>query len=142
MERVFVYGSLKRGGRLHSALHLSRFLGTWQTKHEAYSLIDLGAFPAMTTGGEHIVEGEMYEVDDGILKRLDMIELGAGYYRQRIEVKEVSGDNTESPITYLFGYEARELGRHHYEMIEPEHEDSTVVKWPISGKDNPNALYN
>jgi len=59
---VFVYGTLLRGECNHHLLSEGRFIGESRTM-PCFSLHDMGAFPGMVRGGEHAVEGEVYEVD-------------------------------------------------------------------------------
>lgn len=70
---VFVYGTLRRGGCYHETLAGSRFLKKVRTEPE-YTLIDLGAYPGMLPSGNTSVAGEIYEVDDEVLRRLDELE--------------------------------------------------------------------
>ena len=78
-HRVFVYGTLKRGGRYHE--------GTLDTDNcdlvkagatlYGHGLADLGSYPGLfivSDSGEANVSGEIYEVPDTILYELDRIE--------------------------------------------------------------------
>ncbi len=85
-EIVFVYGSLKRGGRFHGALSQARFLGEGRTC-EAY-LLHLGwDWPLLIERAPAVwrapVCGELYEVDRLTLGRLDEIEDNGRLYRRR-----------------------------------------------------------
>lgn len=82
MTLVFVYGTLKRGYGNHRILKNSFFHGVYQTEPN-FSLYD-GVFPyAFDKGGEEI-RGELYDVDDETLHRLDMLE-GVPYHYNRIK---------------------------------------------------------
>lgn len=70
---LFVYGTLKRGGALHSHLEKSAFLGTALTLPE-YTLFDLGAYPGLVEGGETAVAGELYQIAADLWSHLDDIE--------------------------------------------------------------------
>ena len=78
---VFVYGTLKRGFANHRLLEKAHFLG------EAYlprtKMINLGAYPAVIAGGTKEVMGEMYQVDDETLIRLDRLEGHPSFYERR-----------------------------------------------------------
>jgi gamma-glutamylcyclotransferase (GGCT)/AIG2-like uncharacterized protein YtfP len=71
-ERLFVYGTLRRGGPRESFLRGCPFLGRHVVK--GFRLLDLGAFPAAVPGPGAVV-GELYELrDDAILEFLDAVE--------------------------------------------------------------------
>jgi gamma-glutamylcyclotransferase (GGCT)/AIG2-like uncharacterized protein YtfP len=76
MSRViFVYGTLKRGGSNHRHLQNAKYLGDAETTR-GYRMYDAGGYPALvrdTTGTVHI-PGELWEVDDRHLARLDRFE--------------------------------------------------------------------
>ena len=72
-ERVFVYGTLRRGEPNHPLLQGSRLLG----EHRAgpgFLMVDLGTYPGVIRGGDGTVKGEVYRVDRGTLRRLDRLE--------------------------------------------------------------------
>ena len=79
MSKIFVYGSLRKGGGLHPALNSSECLGTFKTK-PMYSLYSLGAFPALVADGLTSVVGELYEVTNDVLSTLDRIEGHPHFY--------------------------------------------------------------
>ncbi len=79
MTRVFVYGSLLSGERNHGVLSRARLVGEARTEPN-FSLHDLGSYPAMVAGGIHSIAGEVYEVDDATLARLDHLEGHPRYY--------------------------------------------------------------
>ena len=87
-HRVFVYGTLKRGIHNHRLLEGSDYIG------EAYTI---DTFRMYTTGFPVIfhseepdakaVFGEVYDVDDDTLKRLDQLEAeGSMYNREKVNV--------------------------------------------------------
>jgi gamma-glutamylcyclotransferase (GGCT)/AIG2-like uncharacterized protein YtfP len=75
MHKVFVYGSLLSGLGNHRLLEGSTLVGNTVTPPE-FTMLDLGAFPGVI----HVVEGgtpimgEVYEVTDETLNRLDRLE--------------------------------------------------------------------
>jgi gamma-glutamylaminecyclotransferase len=79
--KIFVYGSLLRGERYHHHLAGATWLGEAQTE-AAYTLVDLGEYPALLDGGETSVAGEVYEVDDALLAALDAFEGHPDEYRR------------------------------------------------------------
>ena len=77
-ERVFVYGTLRRGQRNHALLESGRLLGPFITR-PLYTMLDLGAYPAVVPGGSTAVTGEVYAVNAQTLASLDRLE---GYPRR------------------------------------------------------------
>lgn len=97
-HKIFVYGSLKKGFGNHSFLSDSTFLGTTTTAESTYSMLSLGAFPAVIPGGENAIQGELYEVDDSTLQDIDKLEGNGSFY----ERAQVSLSNGEVAWMYLF----------------------------------------
>lgn len=51
------------------------------------SLYDLGAYPGLVSDGSNsLVIGEVYEVDDELLNKLDEFEATSNYLRKQIEI--------------------------------------------------------
>jgi gamma-glutamylcyclotransferase (GGCT)/AIG2-like uncharacterized protein YtfP len=71
--RLFVYGTLMAGENAHRMLGDARFLGTGQTA-PAYTLYQLGSYPALVEGGHSAVYGELFAVDEATLAQLDVYE--------------------------------------------------------------------
>lgn len=85
-HRVFVYGTLRRGQPNHQLLEKSEYIGSLKTPPK-YTMLDLGAFPGVIEGGTTAIHGEVFEVDELTLRRLDMLEGHPSFYcRTRIEV--------------------------------------------------------
>lgn len=72
LERVFVYGTLRRGESNHGLLVRSQYLGDFITD-EQFQLFDLGPYPAAIKGNQTLV-GEVYLVDEETMKQLDILE--------------------------------------------------------------------
>jgi len=68
---LFVYGTFRYGFELHHLLRKSRFVGLAHV--EGYNMYDLGNFPGIVKG-ENAVWGEVYEIDDSLIKELDIVE--------------------------------------------------------------------
>ena len=82
MHKVFVYGSLLSGMGNHRLLAESSFVGISHSP-TGFGLIDLGYFPgAIRANDDKRIIGEVYEVDDVTLQRLDRLE---GYNANRPE---------------------------------------------------------
>jgi len=75
MTRVFVYGTLKRGCSNHGQLVGQRYLGDARTA-PGFTLYAVADYPGMVRSPDatHFVTGEVWEVDDACLKRLDAFE--------------------------------------------------------------------
>lgn len=92
MVRVFVYGTLKRGERNHQLLLTATCLGAAVTRDAAFTLREYASTsspgritPSVLAGGTHRIAGEVYELDAGLLARLDELErLGVDYERQAV----------------------------------------------------------
>lgn len=71
---LFVYGTLKRGGRSHGRLADSPFLGVAWTEPR-YRLYNCGSYPGLVaaTDGES-VGGELYRVNTKVIAGLDEFE--------------------------------------------------------------------
>jgi gamma-glutamylcyclotransferase (GGCT)/AIG2-like uncharacterized protein YtfP len=83
---VFVYGSLRRGGAGAMSIRFpkSRFVAEAKVSG---SLYDLGAYPGLILDeSASLVVGEVYEVDDEILKQLDDFESSSHYWRKQVKI--------------------------------------------------------
>ena len=67
---IFIYGTLLPGLRLEAEMHGAHLLGP---AHIAGRLIDVGLYPGLLQGDGQVT-GEVYEVDDAHLARLDAVE--------------------------------------------------------------------
>jgi gamma-glutamylcyclotransferase (GGCT)/AIG2-like uncharacterized protein YtfP len=83
---VFVYGTLRRGGARAMSIRFpdSKFIADAQVSG---SLYDLGAYPGLLLNESNSsVIGEVYEVDDEILNKLDDFEASSNYWRKQVEI--------------------------------------------------------
>ena len=84
MEYVFVYGSLKSGLHNHRVLGDSLYVMSTHTK-EKFLMISLGTFPAVILDEpEYKIAGEVYEVNDKILRNLDHLEGNNKFYKRKL----------------------------------------------------------
>lgn len=95
MHRVFVYGSLKQGRGNHILLSEANYIGSRLTSEEIYHMISFGAFPGVIknseTGEASAIYGELYEVDNSTLERLDRLESNGSFYkRELVQLREES----------------------------------------------------
>lgn len=91
-NRVFVYGTLKRGNRVRGMDQMgnAKFVNEAVTVDAAYSLYDLGSFPAVSRKGNNRIQGEVWEVDNDMMNVLDCIEGYPDFYN-RCEVVTTEG---------------------------------------------------
>ncbi len=83
---VFVYGTLRRGGGGAMSVRFpgARFIADAQVTG---SLYDLGAHPGLLLNASGSpVTGEVYEVDDELLSKLDDFEAASRYRRKQVEL--------------------------------------------------------
>lgn len=96
LHSVFVYGTLKRGH------HNNRLLKHYEPREAFCKYLKLHqgpGFPYATFGNEGIY-GEVYEIDDDTLDRLDLLE-GVPHHYNRVKVK-VKINNKEVEVwTYI-----------------------------------------
>ena len=80
--RLFVYGTLMRGGCRHYVLASQRYLGLAQTE-PCYSLHHFGEHPGIVraAGEGHAVHGELYEVARSLIPHLDAVEGAPSWFR-------------------------------------------------------------
>ena len=103
MNRVFVYGTLKRGCRNHHHLAGQQFLGEARTA-AGYTLYSMGNHPGMvhSTDASHDVTGELWTVDDDCLARLDILEgVGKKLY-ERTAIQLAAPFAAEPAQAYLY----------------------------------------
>jgi gamma-glutamylcyclotransferase (GGCT)/AIG2-like uncharacterized protein YtfP len=99
---LFVYGTLKRGESRHRFLAGQTFVAPARTR-PLYRLHDLGDFPGLVESAVGLtIEGELWEVDEACLLRLDRIEgCDMGLYRRAL-VELASPHDALSAVTYLY----------------------------------------
>lgn len=85
-----------RGESNHEFLKGAEFVCETRTKPE-FSLYDLGQYPAAVKNGTTSITGELYNVNDDMLKRLDTLEGYPTFYTRK-HIKLENGDNV---IIYL-----------------------------------------
>jgi len=94
--KLFVYGSLMSEMSNNYILKGSDLLREAKTKGE-YTMIDMGAFPAIVQEGYRKIKGEVYIIDQHTLKRVDFLE-GHPYFYKRQMIKL---ENGEQVVAYL-----------------------------------------
>jgi gamma-glutamylcyclotransferase (GGCT)/AIG2-like uncharacterized protein YtfP len=104
MNRLFIYGTLMPGLRLEAEMQGARFVSAAQVPGR---LVDLGRYPGLLQGDGQVT-GEVYEVDDAHLARLDGVEgvvpgdcAASQYWREEVTV--LSGPlQGQSVQTYVY----------------------------------------
>ena len=95
-QKVFVYGSLRKGFGLSPVLSSSDYIETVKTKPK-YTMYSLGAFPCIVKGGKTAIVGEIYSVSEEVERRLDMIEgVPQLYQKGKVEI-----DGYDNVIAYF-----------------------------------------
>ncbi len=105
---MFVYGTLMKGelhhdllargetARFDTSIQHARFLRAAETQ-PVYDLVQIDYYPAMIAGGTLAIHGELYEVDDETLARLDELEEVPTYY-ERHEIQLADGTRAHTYI--------------------------------------------
>lgn len=78
-ERLFVYGTLKKGFSRNSVLSDSKYLGEFKTK-PSFTMVDLGFFPGIIEKGNTSIIGELYVVSQKVLQLCDEMEGHPNFY--------------------------------------------------------------
>lgn len=78
---VFVYGTSMSGEPNHGLMTGARYVADACTKPE-FDLVDLGGFPAMISGGETTINGEIYAISAVGVRVMDEVEDHPEYFRR------------------------------------------------------------
>lgn len=103
MTRIFVYGTLKRGCKNHHHLSGQSYVGEARTA-PGFRLYHLGSYPGMVADLADLegVTGELWDVNDAALARLDEFEgVPEGQYC-RVSVPVATPADTPQVGTYLY----------------------------------------
>lgn len=82
-HRVFVYGTLLSGCHNNRLLNTAKLLEERVKTPGNLTMINLGGYPGIIEGGNTVVKGELYAVDDATLERLDRLEGHPQYYQRK-----------------------------------------------------------
>jgi len=101
MNLVFVYGTLMRDRSNHKYyLEDSSFLGIGSIK--GYALYDLGSYPGIRKDENECTRGEVFEVDDKTMSRLDKLE-GEGFlYIRKVLKVEMGNGLVQDAYAYIW----------------------------------------
>jgi gamma-glutamylcyclotransferase (GGCT)/AIG2-like uncharacterized protein YtfP len=107
---VFVYGSLRQGdkGAMSIRFPNSEFIAEAKVNG---SLYDLGPYPGLLLDESNsLVIGEVYEVDDQLLQKLDDFEASSQYRRQQVDA--YLGTERKKAWIYVPEYDAEYYSDH------------------------------
>ena len=104
-SNLFVYGTLKKGGSLHSVLgSSSEFLGVFRTIEDKFDMHDYGCPIMVLENGSFKIKGELYKVTPECMARVTAVECGAGYVPFIVEVNEENYPEGEPSKAIAFIY--------------------------------------
>lgn len=72
-HRIFVYGTLRHSQANHHLLEGGQYLGPHRTPPR-YTMLEVGGYPGVISGGRASIVGEIYRVDEQTLRNLDRLE--------------------------------------------------------------------
>ncbi len=98
MKHVFVYGTLMQGERASGMLADGTYKGEFAL--DDYALYDLGSFPGIKEQPGECVIGEVYEIPESVIPRMDSYEGEGSLYRRAV----VSVRNEESHLDGVYVY--------------------------------------
>ena len=105
-SNLFVYGTLKKGGTLHSVLgNSSEFLGVCSTEESKFDMHDY-CCPIMVLKNDEgfKIKGELYSVTPECMARVTAVECGAGYVPFMIDTYDVGYPEGEPSKAIAFIY--------------------------------------
>lgn len=105
--KVFTYGSLKRGYYNNCLLSEAAFINEGATANAEFTMYD-GGFPYVRTGGSGSIFGEVWEVDDHTLSRLDQLEGVPHHYVRHTANIALEDGSIETCLMYVASEETGE----------------------------------
>jgi gamma-glutamylaminecyclotransferase len=103
MTRLFVYGTLRGGENHHGLLSGARLVGPAITAPR-YTLRAIGISPGLALNGDQAVIGELYDVGEGVLARLDRLAVVPGLH---VRLTIALADGTEALANVVPEHHAR-----------------------------------
>ena len=116
-----VYGSLKRGYFNSGRLASSKYLGDVLLSPK-YTMIDLGGYPAVITGGATSIHCEVYQVSKETFIDIGRMEMSAGYKLMAIDTK------FGKACLYIFAYPEEVKSRS--KIVNGNWKQPQINKWP------------
>jgi len=125
---IFVYGTLKRGFPSHYLLKNSIFIDYALTQKK-FVMYSNGSYPLIIPDEVHeksgFVKGEVYKVNENILKILDEFEdVPEEYVREKAEVLLLNKKRIISAFLYISSKKPT-----HLKVIEPD--EDGIVEWRL-----------
>ena len=118
-NRLFIYGTLKRGGRLNGHLEGQKFLGDAKTSKN-YRLYKIGWYPGLKRSEEgKQIFGELWEVDDKCLQNLDRVEGAPGLFKR--DFVEIADSDEKGVESYFYNGDITKC-------------QDVGTCWPVGGK--------
>lgn len=89
MVQIFLYGTLKRGGLAHHLMAGQQLVAELVNTQPGYRLYDCGPYPALVEDPSGIaIEGELWQIDESILPRLDEYEGDRLFERREVTLAD------------------------------------------------------
>lgn len=108
-KTIAVYGSLKKGYYNHDRfLKDEQQFGDVTIKGTMYSL---GSYPALVREGDDVHDVELYEIEDDVYSRIEMMEISAGYDAVPVDFDGVTA------IVFYASKEMAEILKDNYKVI-------------------------
>ena len=108
MSYLFTYGTLMKGQRASGLMEGCKYVGDGVL--QGYGLYEAGEYPAAVPVEGFNVYGEVYEIDDGMLKDFDAYEdEGDLYIRKLLEIEMDQGKMDAWVYEYNRSVEGMEL---------------------------------
>lgn len=107
MQTLFVYGTLRKGFGNHRVMSEARWVGPGRTTARFDLRVD--DLPFVVPGATSRVRGEVYEIDEAQLERLDAFEGHPQWYRR--EQIGVELDDGTTLLAWMYIYLGEPRGR-------------------------------
>jgi gamma-glutamylcyclotransferase (GGCT)/AIG2-like uncharacterized protein YtfP len=103
-QKVFIYGTLKKGFYFHDqylGFGRSDFLGEARAGSDLTLLVDVLPSLIRRANSDELVKGELYSVDEDVLKSLDELEGHPSVYRREVIDVVMPDGKTETAWAYI-----------------------------------------
>ena len=108
VNKVFTYGTLMKGQKAYGIFGDIRYLGDGTL--ENYGIYETGFYPAAVPKKGFRIYGELYEVNDEVLKKFDEYEEeGCLYARKLVKIDTAEGSTEAWFYEYLQSIQGMEL---------------------------------
>ena len=102
-SNLFVYGTLKKEGSLHSVLgDSSEFLGVFRTVEDKFDMYDYGCPVMILKDNGFKIKGELYKVTPDCMARVTAVECGAGYVPFIVELEQDEDTEVTKAIAFIY----------------------------------------